>query len=40
MDVWYPAWRKGRRIPHLGDAFGYMQLFSNRYFLLLDMQGL
>jgi hypothetical protein len=40
MDVWYPAWRQGRRIPHLGDAFGYMQLFSNRYFLLLDMQGL
>ncbi len=37
MDVWYPAWRTGRRIPSLGDAFGYMQLFSNRYFILLDI---
>jgi hypothetical protein len=40
MDVWYPSWRKGRSIPHLGNAFGYMQLFSNRYFLLLDLQGI
>jgi hypothetical protein len=40
MDVWYPAWRTGRRIPSLGNAFGYMQLFSNRYFLLLDLQGM
>jgi soluble lytic murein transglycosylase-like protein len=40
MDVWYPAWRSGRRIPSLGNAFGYMQLFSNRYFLLLDLQGM
>ncbi|HEY9721442.1 MAG TPA: hypothetical protein V6D47_05485 [Oscillatoriaceae cyanobacterium] len=39
MDVWYPAWRAGNHIPHLGDAFGYMQLFSNRYFLLLDLVG-
>lgn len=39
MDVWYPAWRAGNHIPHLGDAFGYMQLFSNRYFLLLDLAG-
>lgn len=37
MDVWYPAWRSGRRIPSLGNAFGYMQLFSNRYFILLDI---
>lgn len=40
MDVWYPAWRTGRRIPSLGNAFGYMQLFSNRYFMLLDLQGM
>lgn len=39
MDVWYPAWRDGRAIPHMGNAFGYMQLFSNRYFVLLDMLG-
>lgn len=39
MDVWYPAWRSGRRIPHLGSAFGYMQLFSNRYFSLLGLLG-
>lgn len=37
MDVWYPAWRTGRQIPSLGNAFGYMQLFSNRYFMLLDI---
>ncbi len=37
MDVWYPAWRSGRRIPALGDAFGYMQLFSNRSFMPLDI---
>jgi hypothetical protein len=39
MDVWYPAWRSGRRIPNLGNAFGYMQLFSNRYFALLGLFG-
>jgi hypothetical protein len=39
MDVWYPAWRNGRAIPHMGNAFGYMQLFSNRYFILLDLLG-
>lgn len=39
MDVWYPAWRRGGRIPNLGNAFGYMQLFSNRYFLLLELVG-
>ena len=37
MDVWYPAWRTGRRIPALGDAYAYVQLFSNRYFILLDI---
>ncbi|MNY03199.1 hypothetical protein D3C86_1358050 [compost metagenome] len=39
MDVWYPAWRKGGRIPNLGTAYGYMQLFSNRYFLLMTIMG-
>lgn len=39
MDVWYPAWRSGRAIPHMGNAFGYVQLFSNRYFILLDLLG-
>lgn len=39
MDVWYPAWRRGGTIPNLGNAFGYMQLFSNRYFLLLELVG-
>lgn len=39
MDVWYPAWRDGRSIPHMGNAFGYIQLFSNRYFILLDLLG-
>ncbi|MDB5099677.1 MAG: hypothetical protein JWM80_4098 [Cyanobacteria bacterium RYN_339] len=39
MDVWYPAWRSGRAIPHMGNAFGYIQLFSNRYFILLDLLG-
>jgi hypothetical protein len=39
MDVWYPAWRNGRAIPHMGNAFGYIQLFSNRYFILLDLLG-
>lgn len=37
MDVWYPAWRRGGAIPSVGNAYGYMQLFSNRYFLLLEM---
>lgn len=39
MDVWYPAWRKGGRIPNLGTAYGYVQLFSNRYFLLMTIMG-
>lgn len=39
MDVWYPAWRRGQKIPNLGNAFGYMQLYSNRYFLLLELVG-
>jgi hypothetical protein len=39
MDVWYPAWRRGGKIPNLGNAFGYMQLYSNRYFLLLELVG-
>lgn len=39
MDVWYPSWRSGRRIPNMGNAFGYMQLFSNRYFALLGLFG-
>ena len=39
MDVWYPAWRRGKQIPNLGNAFGYMQLYSNRYFLLLELVG-
>lgn len=39
MDVWYPAWRRGGTIPNLGNAFGYMQLYSNRYFLLLELVG-
>lgn len=39
MDVWYPAWRRGGAIPNLGNAFGYMQLYSNRYFMLLELVG-
>jgi len=39
MDVWYPAWRRGGKIPNLGNAFGYMQLYSNRYFWLLELVG-
>ena len=39
MDVWYPAWRKRRSIPNLGNAYGYMQLFSNRYFMLIQIMG-
>lgn len=39
MDVWYPAWRRGGRIPNLGTAYGYVQLFSNRYFLLMTIMG-
>lgn len=39
MDVWYPAWRRKGRIPGLGTAYGYVQLFSNRYFLLMTVTG-
>lgn len=39
MDVWYPAWRKKGRIPNLGTAYAYVQLFSNRYFLLMTVTG-
>lgn len=39
MDVWYPAWRRRDRIPALGTAYGYMQLFSNRYFLLMSIMS-
>jgi hypothetical protein len=39
MDVWYPSWRNGQRFPNLGNAFGYVQLFSNRYFMLLQLTG-
>lgn len=39
MDVWYPAWRRRDRIPNLGTAYGYVQLFSNRYFLLMTIMG-
>lgn len=39
MDVWYPAWRRRRSIPHLKNAYGYMQLFSNRYFMLIQIMG-
>lgn len=39
MDVWYPAWRRNGRIPNLGTAYAYVQLFSNRYFLLMNVTG-
>lgn len=39
MDVWYPAWRRQGRIPNLGTAYAYMQLFSNRYFHLMTIMG-
>lgn len=39
MDVWYPAWRRVGTIPHWGHAFGYLQLFSNRYFMLMRIMG-
>lgn len=39
MDVWYPAWRRKGRIPNLGTAYAYVQLFSNRYFLLMNVTG-
>ena len=39
MDVWYPAWRKCHQIPGLGTAYAYVQLFSNRYFLLMKIMS-
>lgn len=39
MDVWYPAWRRQGRIPNMGTAYAYVQLFSNRYFLLMTIMG-
>ncbi|HEY9854698.1 MAG TPA: hypothetical protein V6D05_03090 [Stenomitos sp.] len=39
MDVWYPAWRRQGAIPNMGTAYAYVQLFSNRYFLLMTVMG-
>lgn len=39
MDVWYPAWRRRSSIPNLGNSYAYMQLFSNRYFMLIQIMG-
>jgi soluble lytic murein transglycosylase-like protein len=31
MDVWYPAWRKKKKIPVIGSPATYVQAMANRY---------